>query len=104
MYSNVLPSVSSPTICNSASPVIPNELTHDLQLRKPRLPKRPQLPPGEAGTPVRRIVHTAVYKQKLFQYNETLKLYDAHIDELLQQTTTELEKIINSKLQPCHSK
>ena len=53
--------------------------THDLQQRKPRHPKRPQLLPGEAGTPVRRIVHTAVYKQKLHQYNKTLKLYENYI-------------------------
>ena len=76
------------------------QLTHDLQLRKSRHPKRPQLPPGEAGTPVRRIVHTAVYKQKFSQYNQTLKLYEDHIDELLKQTTAELDKIINTKLQP----
>ena len=80
------------------------QLTHDLQLRKPRHPKRPQLPAGEAGTSVRRIVHTAVYKQKLFQCNQTLKLYEDRIDELLQQTTTDFDKIINIKLQPPHSK
>ena len=57
--SNILPSVSSPMICNKES--------H---------PKRPQLPPGEAGTPVRRIVHTAVYKQNLLQYNNNLKLLE----------------------------
>ena len=76
------------------------QLTHDLQLRNPRHPKRPQLPPGEAGTPVRRIIHTAVYKQKLSQYNQTLKLYEDHNDELLKQTTAELDKTINTKLQP----
>ena len=77
-----------------------------MQQRKPRHPKRPQLPPGEAGTPVRRIVHTAVYKQKLQNYNYTLKLYENHINELLKQTTTELDKSITNvhsivnKLQP----
>ena len=69
-------------------------------------PKRPQLPPGEAGTPVRRIVHTVLYKQKLHQYNQTLKLYEDHIDELLKQSAAELDKNINNvdsivtKLQP----
>ena len=72
------------------------QLTHELQLRKHRHPKRTQLPPGEAGTPVRRIVHTAVYKQKLHQYNQTLKLYEDHIDELLKQTTAELDKFVNN--------
>ena len=52
------------------------------------------MPPGEAGTPVRRIVYTAVYKQKLLQYNNTLKLNDNYIDELLKQTTAELDKLI----------
>ena len=56
----------------------------------------PQLPPGESGTPVRRIVLVVVYKQKLHQYNQTLKLYEDHIDELLKQTTVELDKIINN--------
>ena len=68
------------------------QLTHDLQLRKSRHPKRPQLLPGKAGTPVRRIVHTAVYKQKLYQYNQALKQYEDHINELLKQTTAELDK------------
>ena len=72
------------------------QLTHDLQQRKPRHPNRPQLPPGEAGSPVQRIVHTAIYKQKLHKYNETLKLYEDHIDELLKQTTAELDKINNN--------
>ena len=48
------------------------QLTNDLQQRKPRHPKRSQLPPGEAGIPIRRIVQTAVYKHKLNQYNITL--------------------------------
>ena len=55
--------------------------------------------PGEAGTPVRRILHPAVYNQKLSQYNQTSKLYEDHIDELLKQTTAELDKIIITKLQ-----
>ena len=78
------------------------QLTHNLQLRKPRHPKRhPRHPsPGEAGTSVRRIVHTSVYKQKLYQNNQTLKQYEDHIDELLKQTTAELDKSLNTKLQP----
>ena len=72
------------------------QLTHDLQERKPRHPKRPQLPPGEAGTPVRRIVHTAEYEKNLLQYNTTLKLCENYIDELLKQTTAELDKIITN--------
>ena len=35
-------------------------LTLDLQQRKPHHPKRPQLPPGETGTPTKREVHSAV--------------------------------------------
>ena len=72
------------------------QITHDLQLRKPRHPKPPQLPPDEVGTPVRRIVHTAVYIQQLHQNNQTLKLYEDHIDELLKQTTAELDKFVNN--------
>ena len=45
------------------------QLSRDLQRITPRHPKRPQLPPCEAGTPTKRIVHTAVHKQKLTQYN-----------------------------------
>ena len=71
-----------------------------MQLRKPRHPKRPKLPPGEASTPVRRIFHTAVHKQKLSQYIQTLKLYEDQNDELLKQTTADFDKIINNKLQP----
>ena len=47
------------------------QLTRDLQQRKPRHRKRPQLHPVEAGTPDR-MVHTAEYKQKLTQYNNAL--------------------------------
>ena len=72
------------------------QLIHDLKQRKPRHPKRPQLPPGEAGTPVRKIFHTAVYKQKILQYNNTLKLLENYIDELLKQTTAEHDKIITN--------
>ena len=42
-------------------------LTHDLQQRKSRHPKRPQMPPAETGTPTKRLVHTIVNKQKLNQ-------------------------------------
>ena len=81
-------------------------LTQDVQQRKPRHPKLPQLPSGEAETPVQRIVHTAVYKQKLHQYNQTSKLYEYYLDELLKRTTAEPKKIITNvdsivtKLQP----
>ena len=64
-----------------------------MQQRKPRQPKRSQLPPGEAGTPVRRIVHRAVYKQKCLQANNNLKLYEHYIDNLLKQTAAELDAI-----------
>ena len=70
------------------------QLTHDLQQKKPRHPKRPQLPHGEADTPFRRIVHTAVYKQKLLQYNNNLKFYENYIDELLEQTAAGLIKLL----------
>ena len=105
--SSIIPSSSS---CTTNLPFLPQaavatsshlqqysavrQLTSDLQQRNSRNAKRPQLPPGEAGTPVRRIVHTAIYKHKLNQYNYTLKLYENHINELLKQTTAELDKII----------
>ena len=51
------------------------QLTRILQQRKPRHPERQHLPPGEAGSPTKRIAHTAVYKQKLTQYHIALKLH-----------------------------
>ena len=60
----------------------------------------PQLTPGEPGSLTKRIIHTAVYKQKLTQYNNALKhiycfnnIY-TYIDELPLQRTAELDKII----------
>ena len=76
IYNSILPSVSSPTICNSETSSFKTSTTA----------------PGEAGTPVRRIVHTAVNKQKLYHCIQTLNLYEDHIDELLKQTTAELDK------------
>ena len=76
------------------------QLTHDLQIKKTRHPKRPQLSNGN-GPPVRRLVHTVVYKQKLSQYIDALKLYEKHLDELIYQTTLQLD-IINNTLP--HSK
>ena len=58
------------------------QLTHDLQIKKPRHPRRPQLSSHGNGSPVRRLVHTAVYKQKLSQYIDALKMYETHLDEL----------------------
>ena len=54
------------------------QLTNDLQIKKPRHPKRPQLSTGN-HPPVRRLVHTVVYKQKLTQYIDALKLYEKNI-------------------------
>ena len=71
------------------------QLTNDLQIKKPRHPRRPQLPPDRIGPPVRRLVHTAVYKQKLAQYINALKQYETHLDELIYQTTLELDNIYN---------
>ena len=71
------------------------QLTNDLQRKKPRHPRRPQLPLDGIGPPVRRLVHTAVYKQKIAQYIDALKLYETHLDELFQQTTLELDNINN---------
>ena len=48
------------------------------------------------NVPAKRIVHTAVYKQKLSQYNNTLKLYENYIDEPLSLQTAELEQIITN--------
>ena len=73
------------------------QLTHDLQIKKPRHPKRPQLSSHGNGPPVRRLVHTVVYKQKLSQYIDALKMYETHLDELIYQTTLQLDNI-NNKL------
>ena len=75
------------------------QLTHDLQIKKPRHPKRPQLSSHGNGPPVRRLVHTVVYKQKLSQYIDALKLYETYLDELIYQTTLQLDTI-NNKLPP----
>ena len=78
------------------------QLTNDLQLKKPRHPRRPQLTLDGIGPPVRRLVHTAVYKQKLAQYVDAIKLYETHLDELIQQTTLELDNNNNKlPLQNC---
>ena len=65
-----------------------------LQKRKPRHPKRPQLSPGEAGTPTKRIVHDAGNKQKLTHYNYALNLYKHYLNQLLTEQAVELDKII----------
>ena len=72
------------------------QLTTDLLRNKPRHPRRPQPPLDGIGPPVRRLVHTAVYKQKIAQYTDAIKLYETHHDELIQQTTLELDKINNT--------
>ena len=72
------------------------QLTDDLQRRKPRHPRRPQPPFDRIGPPVRRLVHTAVYKQKIAQYIDALKLYERHLDELINQTTFELDNLNNA--------
>ena len=74
-------------------------MTNDLQLKKQRHPRRPQLPLDGIGPPVRRLVITAVYKQKLAQYIDALKLYETHLNELFQQNTLDLDNI-NNKLPP----
>ena len=75
------------------------QLTHDLQIKKPRHPKRPQLSSHGTGPPVRRLVHSVIYKQKLSQYIDALKMYEKHLDELIYQTTLQLD-IINHTLPP----
>ena len=66
----------------------------DLKKKKPRHPKRPQLPPGEAGTPTKRIVHIAVYKPKLQQKNNYIKFYEQFLNQLLVEQAAELDIII----------
>ena len=73
------------------------QLTNDLQIKKPRHPKRPQLSSHGSGPPVRRLVHSVIYKQKLSQYIDALKMYEKHLDELIYQTTLQLD-IINNTL------
>ena len=75
------------------------QLTHDLQIKKPRHPKRPQLSSQGNNPPVRRLVHTVVYKQKLSHYLDALKMYEKHLDELIYQTTLQLD-IIDNTLSP----
>ena len=109
--SSTLPPISSLTVvfspvqCSSSSiPPLPlllkahlqqfsavRQFTNDLQQRTPRHPKRPQLPPGDAGSPIQRSVHTAVYKQELSRYNKELKIYENYIDEFLSKQTAELD-------------
>ena len=72
------------------------QLTRDLQQKKPKHPRRPHLPSDIIQQPVRRLVHSVVYKQKLNQYITALKLYEKHLDELIEQTTFELDKINNT--------
>ena len=72
------------------------QLTRDLQQKKPKHPRRPHLPSEIIQQPVRRLVHSVVYKQKLNQYITALKLYEKHLDELIEQTTFELDKINNT--------
>ena len=72
------------------------QLTRDLQQKKPKHPRRPHLPSDIIQQPVRRLVHSVVYKQKLNQYITALKLYEKHLDALIEQTTFELDKINNT--------
>ena len=72
------------------------QLTRDLQQKKPKHPRRPHLPSDIIQQPVRRLVHSVVYKQKLNQYIAALKLYEKHLDELIEQTTFELDKVNNT--------
>ena len=72
-------------------------MTRDLQQKKPKQhPRRPHLPSDIIQQPVRRLVHSVVYKQKLNQYITALKLYEKHLDALIEQTTFELDKINNT--------
>ena len=68
------------------------QLTRDLQQRKPRHLKRPQLSLGEAGTPTKSLVPIAVHKQKLTKCNDSLKLYGHYINQLLTAQAIELNK------------
>ena len=77
--------------CHKMLSPYPRQLTRDLQKREPRHPKRPQLPPGEARTPTKRIVHTVVYKRKKLS---TLKLYELYLKQLLTEQAAELDKIV----------
>ena len=70
--------------------------TRDLQRIKPRHPKRPQLPPGEAGTPTTRNLHTAAYKQSIPQYNYALKLNELYLNQILTEQAAEIDKIIQN--------
>ena len=72
------------------------QLTQDLQQRKPGLSKRLQPPPGDAGTPTERNIHTAVYKQKLDQYNNALKLCEQYLNQRLSEPATEINKNNNN--------
>ena len=72
------------------------QLTRDLQQKKPKHPKRLHLPSEIIQQPVRRLVHSVVYKQKLNKYITALQVYEKHLDELIAQTTFELDKLNNT--------
>ena len=52
--------------------------------------------PYKAGTTMKSIVHTAVYKQKLHQNNNSLKVYEKYLNQLLLEQAAELDKIIQN--------
>ena len=79
----------------SSSTIFCSPDTHTrLPPTKARHSKRPHLPPSDAGTPSKRIVHTAVNKQKLTQYNNALKQHEQYINQPLSEQATELNKKI----------
>ena len=77
------------------SPAV-KEMTQHLQLRKHRHSKRPQLPPGEAGSRSKRIVHSENCKPKLSNYNESLINCEKYLDSLFQNQINDLNKIVSS--------
>ena len=102
----MLPSatISAPQSSSAPLPVLPEDavatsshlqqifavrkLTQDLQQQKPVIPSHHNC--------LQVKLHTAVYKRKLTQYNNTLKQYEQYINQLLSEQATESNKILNN--------
>ena len=59
------------------------ESNQQLQLRKPRHPKRPQLSSRESGLLTKRKAHSVIYKQNRSNYNESVFNYEKFLDLLM---------------------
>ena len=72
------------------------DLIQQFHLRNLGLSKRPQLPPGEACSVAKRIVHSVYCKQKLSNYNGAFFNYEKNLDSPLYNIINDLNKIVSS--------